>query len=145
MARIVLVLVSFFAMTCNARAWGDEGHKIVCEIAMRLAVPSTRAEIRRLIKTNSEFDFFSNSCMRALLEKSPTHLDKTEWFDRLIDEYNSLNNIRNTYAHGLWYRLPNCQRGAGFFFRMRITSAKVSSLVEGSPFSFSICRTARTI
>ena len=62
MARIALVLVSFFAMTCNAWAWGDEGHKIVCEIAMRLAVPSTRAEIRRLIKTDSEFDFFSDSC-----------------------------------------------------------------------------------
>ena len=43
MARIALVLASFFAMNCNAWAWGDEGHKIVCEIAMRLAVPSTRA------------------------------------------------------------------------------------------------------
>ena len=62
MARTVLIFMSFFSMTCNAWAWGDEGHKIVCEIAMRLAVPSTRAEIRRLIKTNSEFDFFSNSC-----------------------------------------------------------------------------------
>jgi S1/P1 Nuclease len=62
MARIALVLVSFFAMSCDAWAWGDEGHKIVCEIAMRVAVPSTRAEIRRLIKTDTEFDFFSDSC-----------------------------------------------------------------------------------
>jgi hypothetical protein len=62
MARIALVLVSFFAMSGNAWAWGDEGHKIVCEIAMRLAVPSTRAEIRRLIKTDTEFDFFSDAC-----------------------------------------------------------------------------------
>ena len=45
-----------------AAAWGDEGHKIVCEIAMRSAVPSTRAEIRRLIKTDTEFDFFSDAC-----------------------------------------------------------------------------------
>jgi hypothetical protein len=37
MARIALILASFFAMTSNAWAWGDEGHKIVCEIAMRLA------------------------------------------------------------------------------------------------------------
>jgi hypothetical protein len=43
MARIALVPVSFFAMSCNAWAWGDEGHKIVCEIAMRLAVPSQLA------------------------------------------------------------------------------------------------------
>ena len=62
MARIALVLVSFFAMSCNAWAWGDEGHKIVCEIAMRLAVPSTRTEIRRLIKTDTEFDFFADAC-----------------------------------------------------------------------------------
>jgi hypothetical protein len=62
MARLALVLATFFAMTCNAWAWGDEGHRIVCEIAMRLAVSSTRAEIRRLIKTDSEFDFFSDSC-----------------------------------------------------------------------------------
>ena len=53
MARLALILATFFAMTCNAWAWGDEGHRIVCEIAMRLAVSSTRAEIRRLIKTNS--------------------------------------------------------------------------------------------
>ena len=29
---------------------------------MRLAVPSTRAEIRRLIKTDTEFDIFSDAC-----------------------------------------------------------------------------------
>jgi hypothetical protein len=60
--HILLVLAVFFPISSNAWAWGDEGHKIVCEIAMRLAVPSTRAEIRRLIKTDSEFDFFSDSC-----------------------------------------------------------------------------------
>ena len=62
MARIALLRVSFFAMSCNAWAWGDEGHKIVFEIAMRVAVPSTRAEIRRLIRTDTEFDFFSDAC-----------------------------------------------------------------------------------
>ena len=33
-----------------AAAWGDEGHKVICEIAFRLVQPSTRAEIQRLIK-----------------------------------------------------------------------------------------------
>ena len=60
--HIILALVVLFSFSSNAWAWGDEGHKIVCEIAMRLAVPSTRAEIRRLIKTDTEFDFFSDSC-----------------------------------------------------------------------------------
>lgn len=43
------------------------------------------------------------SIMRALLEKSPNHKARSEWFDSLIDEYASLNRIRNIYAHGLWY------------------------------------------
>ena len=60
--HILLALAVFFPISSKAWAWGDEGHKIVCEVAMRLAVPSARAEIRRLIKTDSEFNFFSDSC-----------------------------------------------------------------------------------
>jgi hypothetical protein len=29
-------------------AWGDQGHKVICEIAFRLVQPNTRAEIRKL-------------------------------------------------------------------------------------------------
>ena len=36
-------------------AWGDEGHKVICEIAFRLVQPNTRAEIQRLIKTDTPF------------------------------------------------------------------------------------------
>jgi hypothetical protein len=62
MTRIVLVLVSLFAMTGEAWAWGDTGHKVICEIAMRLAAPSTQAEVLRLIKTDREFASFSDAC-----------------------------------------------------------------------------------
>ena len=41
---------------------GDEGHKVVCEIAFRLAQPSTRAEINKLISTDERFSSFSESC-----------------------------------------------------------------------------------
>jgi hypothetical protein len=47
----------------QAFAWGDEGHRIVCEIAYRLAQPDTRAAIRKLIRADSEFDTFSQSCV----------------------------------------------------------------------------------
>src|SRR5262249_20765968 len=43
--------------------WGDEGHKIVCEIAFQLAGKDTRAGIRRLMKNDAEFDTFSESCV----------------------------------------------------------------------------------
>ena len=49
-------------MCCNAWAWGDEGHKIICEIAVRLASPSTQAEVRRLIAADTEFKSFSDAC-----------------------------------------------------------------------------------
>jgi hypothetical protein len=35
-----------------AAAWGDEGPKVICEIAFRLAQPNTRAEIRKLISND---------------------------------------------------------------------------------------------
>ena len=67
--HILLALAVFFPISSHAWAWGDEGHKVVCEIAMRLAVPSTRAEIRRLIKTDTEF----RSLLRFLhMAGSPT-------------------------------------------------------------------------
>lgn len=47
----------------RAAAWGDEGHKIVCEIAFRLAHPDTRAAVRKLIRTDTEFDTFAESCV----------------------------------------------------------------------------------
>jgi S1/P1 Nuclease len=45
-----------------AAAWGDEGHKVICEIAFRLVQPNTRAEIKKLISTDDRFTSFSDSC-----------------------------------------------------------------------------------
>jgi hypothetical protein len=48
--------------TSPAYAWGDEGHKAVCEIAISQVKPSTRAAINELIRTDGEFDTFSDAC-----------------------------------------------------------------------------------
>jgi hypothetical protein len=45
-----------------AAACGDEGHKVVCEIAFRLVQPSTRAEIKKLISADDRFASFSEAC-----------------------------------------------------------------------------------
>jgi S1/P1 Nuclease len=58
----LLALVALFPMGSDAWAWGDQGHKVICEIAMRLVQPSTRAEIRKLISTDDRFTSFSDSC-----------------------------------------------------------------------------------
>jgi len=61
--HILLALVVLFSLSSHAWAWGGEGHKVICEIAFRLVKPSTRAEIQRLIKTDTEFHRFSDSCI----------------------------------------------------------------------------------
>ena len=66
MRRFLLAMVAavsgIFSLASDAWAWGDHGHKVVCEIAMRLAEPSTRKAIRKLIATDKHFDFFSDAC-----------------------------------------------------------------------------------
>ena len=54
--RILLALVLLFPISSDAWAWGDEGHRIICEIAFRLAQPSTRAEIQKLISNDEQFE-----------------------------------------------------------------------------------------
>ena len=58
----LLAIVLSLGMPSDCRAWGDEGHKVVCEIAMRLVQPTTRAEIQKLISNDDRFGSFSDAC-----------------------------------------------------------------------------------
>src|ERR1041385_1579339 len=62
MRALSIAVLVLCALCGNASAWGDLGHKIVCEIAFRAAPPTTRAEIRRLIELDDRFDNFADSC-----------------------------------------------------------------------------------
>src|SRR3954468_10699019 len=62
MRRVALAIVALLTLSGNAWGWGDHGHKVVCEIAFRLAMPDTRARIRRLIRNDQAFDVFSDAC-----------------------------------------------------------------------------------
>jgi hypothetical protein len=62
MRHILLALMLLFPISSDAWAWGDEGHKVVCEIALRLVQPNTRVEIQKLISNDDRFDSFSDSC-----------------------------------------------------------------------------------
>jgi hypothetical protein len=46
----------------QARAWGDQGHRVICEMAIRLVQPNTRAEIQKLISNDDRFSSFSDAC-----------------------------------------------------------------------------------
>jgi hypothetical protein len=61
-AGILIALVVLFPISSDAWAWGDQGHKVVCEIALRLVQPNARAEIQKLISTDDRFNSFSDAC-----------------------------------------------------------------------------------
>jgi|SRR5450631_3632140 hypothetical protein len=60
---ILVAVLAFISLGGEARAWGDLGHKVICEIAFRLVQPETRAAIIRLIELDSDFKTFSDSCI----------------------------------------------------------------------------------
>ena len=43
-------------------AWGDLGHKIICEIAFQELNDKARNEVVRLISTDPSFHSFTNAC-----------------------------------------------------------------------------------
>ncbi|WP_084799563.1 S1/P1 nuclease [Bradyrhizobium sp. Ai1a-2] len=63
MRRLLLALLTGLFTPSLAAAWGDTGHKVVCEIAFRLALPEVRSEIRRLMKGDERYDFFRDACI----------------------------------------------------------------------------------
>jgi hypothetical protein len=56
-------MLAFVLISGEARAWGDLGHKVICEIAFRLVQPDTQTAINRLTRLDSEFKTFSDSCI----------------------------------------------------------------------------------
>jgi S1/P1 Nuclease len=66
--RMSMAVVSILSLGCvsatatDALAWGDEGHKTICQIAFDKVKPRTRAAINELIQADGEFNTFSDSC-----------------------------------------------------------------------------------
>ena len=84
-----------------ATVWPRVEERMVGLFTELLDIPdeqSGRLIFRSIINQNIRI-----TIMRNLLEKSPHHMDKTVYFDELLDEFASLNAARNTYLHGLWY------------------------------------------
>ncbi|MGH7470790.1 MAG: S1/P1 nuclease [Longimicrobiales bacterium] len=46
-------------------AWGEDGHRIVCEIAFREANVNTQAQIRALLASDAQFPRFADACIWA--------------------------------------------------------------------------------
>jgi hypothetical protein len=59
---VLLGVICVSTIATEANAWGDEGHKTICQIAFDKVKPSTRAAITRLIKLDGQFQSFSDAC-----------------------------------------------------------------------------------
>jgi hypothetical protein len=60
-----LAALTLVSLCSEAQAWGDVGHKIICEIAIRLAEPPTQDQIRKLMTLDAEYRTFADSCIFA--------------------------------------------------------------------------------
>jgi hypothetical protein len=45
-----------------ALAWGDTGHRIICEIAFQELNDTARERVKEMIRQDPEFDTFAESC-----------------------------------------------------------------------------------
>ena len=71
---LLLILTPSFAF-----AWGETGHRVVCQMAYDALLPEARVELDRLLALDSDFDSFADSCLFA---------DKPErirWQDHFIN------------------------------------------------------------
>jgi hypothetical protein len=61
----LLAALTLLSISSEAQAWGDVGHKIICEIAFKLAQPRTQDQIQKLIAIDTEYRTFADSCIFA--------------------------------------------------------------------------------
>ena len=62
LASLVICAGLGFLRLASAWGWGEDGHRIVCEIAWRELELAAKAEVIRLLQIDGQFQFFSDSC-----------------------------------------------------------------------------------
>ena len=61
----VATVLTAVGISTDARSWGQDAHVAVCEIAFQELRGRAREEVRRLIRTDDDFQFFAHSCTWA--------------------------------------------------------------------------------
>jgi hypothetical protein len=76
MKRLLLLLILTPSI---AFAWGETGHRVVCQIAYEELLPQARVELDRLLALDSDFDSFAESCVFA------DRPERIRWQDHFIN------------------------------------------------------------
>jgi len=75
MVRALLALV-LLCLPSSAHAWGELGHRIVCEIAYAELTPTAKAEVDRLMALDEDFETFGKSCSWADTHARPRRAEE---------------------------------------------------------------------
>jgi hypothetical protein len=59
---LLLCSVAVLLQASPALAWGDIGHRIICEIAFRELNDTARERVKVMIRRDPEFDTFAEAC-----------------------------------------------------------------------------------
>lgn len=62
---LLILAAAFLVAPTPARAWGEAGQYVVCEIAWLNLTPAAKAEVARLIAVGGGYDTFTRSCNHA--------------------------------------------------------------------------------
>lgn len=76
MQRLILW---FTLLPSIAFGWGEDGHRVVCQIAFDELTPAASAEVNRLLALDPDFESFAESCLFA---DSP---ERIRWLDHFIN------------------------------------------------------------
>ncbi len=60
-----LVFLLFALLPSSAFAWGEDGHRVVCQIAFEELTIAAKSEVNRLLALDPGFDSFAESCLFA--------------------------------------------------------------------------------
>ncbi len=58
-------MLFFLLVPSIAFCWGEDGHRVVCQIAFDEMTPSARTEVTRLLALDPDFESFADSCLFA--------------------------------------------------------------------------------
>ena len=73
MKRFAILL--FTLLSSIAFAWGEDGHRIVCQIAFDELTPAAESEVIRLLALDPDFESFAESCLFADSPERIRYLD----------------------------------------------------------------------
>jgi hypothetical protein len=71
------LLILSLLLPSLAFAWGETGHRVVCQIAYEELLPDARAELNRLLDQDANYDSFAESCLFA---DSPQRIREQDHF-----------------------------------------------------------------